>query len=156
MTFIASPPSPAAVQPASVRNDGFFPDLDPIVLRQQARLDGTVTDERFSLALLTAMADVNRELQDYKARQQAAGIERLAEVPGTDLGSQRVWCIHYRNAVLSHIAASLAERHREVDTTPHGADRADELEQTAATHRRNLRWAISTITGQTRTTVELI
>lgn len=156
MSFLATQSPPAAVEEPTVSNDGWFPGVDPTAVRAQARLDGTVTKERLHQALVSAMVDVNRELLVYKLQWLAEGVNSLAQVPGPDTAGERVWLIHYRNAVIAHIQASMAERYRDFDTTGDGDKKADELQSSADTHRRNLRWAISGILGIPRTTVELI
>lgn len=156
MSFLANQSPPPAVDEPSIVNDGWFPDVEPPKVRAQARLDGTVTPERLRQALLTAIADVNAELAVYKLQHRAEGVPNLAAVPGPDIGGVRVWCVYYRNAVISHVQAHLAERYRDFDTTGAGDKRAEALEETAATHRRDLRWAISALLGTPRTTVELI
>lgn len=156
MSFLANESPPPAAQEPALANDGWFPDLDPVEIRAQARLDGTVTPERLKQAILAAMADVNQQLAVYKAQQLLAGYAALAAVPGADLGGARVWLIHYRHAVLAHLQANLAEQYRNFDTTGAGDKKAEPLEATADQHRRNLHWAIAAITQRPRSTVELI
>lgn len=156
MSFLATQSPPATIDEPALTNDGWFPDVDPQAVRAQARLDGTVTKDRLQQALLTAMADVNHELAGYKLQWLAENVSSLAQVPGPELAGERVWLIYYRNALIAHLQASLAERYRDFDTTGAGDKKADELLSTAAEHRRNLRWSISALLGTPRTTVELI
>ena len=156
MSFLANESPPPADQEATVQNDGWFPDVDPVEIRAQARLDGTVTPARLLQAILGAMADVNQQLAVYKADQLLAGHAALGDVPGGDLGGARIWLIHYRHAILAHVQANLAEQYRSFDTTGAGDKKAEPLEATADQHRRNLHWAIAAITQRPRSTVELI
>lgn len=156
MSFLANESPPPVDQEGTIHNDGWFPDIDPRKIRDQARLDGTVTQARLHHALLDAMADVNAQLAAYKAQQLLAAHGSLELVPGPDLGEERIWLIHYRTAILAHVQANLAEQYRQFDTTGHGDKKADPLEATADQHRRNLAWAIAAITQRPRTTVELI
>lgn len=156
MSFLANQSPPAAEQEPAIDNDGWFPDIEPAAVREQARLDGTVTPARLRQAILGAMVDVNEQLAVYKLQRQTEGIDSLAAVPGPDLGDERVWLIHYRQAILSHVQAALAEINRSFDTTGAGDKKAEPLEQTADQHRRNLHWAIAAICARPRTTVELI
>ncbi|MBX9612420.1 MAG: head completion/stabilization protein [Burkholderiales bacterium] len=156
MSFLANESPPPADQEPTIENDGWFPDVDPVEIRAQARLDGTVTPERLKQAILAAMADVNQQLAVHKAQQLQVGHAALAEVPGPDLGGTRIWLIHYRHATLAHVQANLAEQYRSFDTTGAGDKKAEPLEATADHHRRNLHWAIAAITARPRSTVELI
>lgn len=156
MSFLANQSPPPPADEPTVTNDGWFPDLSPPAIREQARLDGTVTPARLRAALLVAMAHVNTELVAYQAEQLAQGVATMSALPGPQLGGEPVACIHYRHAIVSHLQADLAERYRDFDTTGTGDKKADQLEPTAASHRRNLRWAIAAICGRPHTTVELI
>lgn len=156
MSFLANESPPPVDQEGTIQNDGWFPDVDPVKIRDQARLDGTVTKARLHHALLDAMADVNAQLAGYKALQLLAGHGALELVPGPDLGEERIWLIQYRTAILAHVQANLAEQYRQFDTTGQGDKKADPLEATADQHRRNLHWAIAAITQRPRSTVELI
>lgn len=156
MSFLANQSPPAAAQEPRLENDGWFPDVDPAAVRDQARLDGTVTAPRLRAALLLAMANVNAELEDLKARQLALGIYSLEDMPGPELAGQRVWLVHYQQAIASHVQCSLIESYRDFDTTASGDAKADNLEARIESHRRDLRWAISALLARPRTTVELI
>lgn len=156
MSFLATASPPAVETEPALTNDGWFPDIDPVKVRDQARLDGTVTPARLHQAILAAMADINTQLADYKLQRTLEGHNELAEVPGPDLGDERSWLIHYRQAILSHVQANLAETYRQFDTTGQGDKKAEPLETTADQHRRNLHWAIAAIQQRPRTTVELI
>lgn len=156
MSFLATESPPPADQEGTIANDGWFPDVDRATLREQARLDGTVTPARLKEAILAAVADVNLQLASYKAQQVLAGYGTMQAVPGPDLGEERIWLIHYRHAVLAHVQYSLAEQHRNFDTTGHGDKKAKPLEATADVHRRNLHTALADITQRPRCTVELI
>ncbi len=156
MSFLATQSPPAADEERPVANDGWFPDLRPAQIRALARLDGTVTPARLRGAIATAMAEVNAQLADYKARHLAAGACDLECVPGPEVGDEPVALLHYRNAIASHLQAHLAEQYRSFDTTASGDKNAEALEATTAQHRRNLHWAIAALCGRPRTTVELI
>lgn len=156
MSFLATESPPPADQEGTLSNDGWFPNVDPIKIRAQARLDGTVTVDRLREAILDAMADVNQQLTGYKTEQLLAGNGALAEVPGPSLAGERIWVIHYRHAILAHVQANLAEQYRNFDTTGAGDKKAEPLEATADVHRRNLHAALAAITQRPRCTVELI
>lgn len=133
MSFLATESPPPADQEGTLHNDGWFPDIDLLKIRTQARLDGTVTTDRLREAILSAMADVNQQLTNYKATQLLAGHTSLELVPGPDLAEERIWGIHYRHAILSHVQANMAEQYRNFDTTGTGDKKAEPLEATAAT-----------------------
>ena len=156
MSFLANQSPPAATAEPLIENDGWFPDVSPVDVRAQARLDGTVTAPRLRAALLHAMADVNTELAHWRAAHRAAGVYRLEDLPGAELGGQSVWLVYYQQAIVSHVQCSLIESYRDFDTTGSGDAKADGLEARIDSHRRDLRWAISALLSRPRTTVELI
>jgi hypothetical protein len=156
MSFLAAPSPPDALAEAPIVNNGFWPDVDPVALRKDCRLDGTVTVERLRHSLLIAITDVNELLQSWQDAQVLAGHATAGSVPASSVGGQKTHLIQYRAAIISHVQADLAERYRDFDTTGQGDTKADELQTTVDAHRRNMHWAIASITKTPRTTVELI
>lgn len=140
----------------TIRNDGFFPDISLDELRASARLDGTVTHARLREATIDAIDSVNAELCAWRAQQLAAGYSTLATVPTSTLDGQSVQLIRYRRAVFNLTHADVTERYRDWDTTKSGGQKAEDLEATICGARRNARWAINDLLGQSRSTVELI
>ena len=62
----------------------------------------------------------------------------------------------YRRAVYCEAKANLLERYRDFDATGEGQRRADAIESPIDDLRRDARWACRAITGEGRTSVELI
>ncbi|MCK4152008.1 head completion/stabilization protein [Ralstonia pseudosolanacearum] len=157
-SFIAAAPVPASAQPRSqpIGNDGFFPDIDVDQARAAMRLDGTVTPERMRAALVEAVLSVNDELAAWKSGHVAAGCGTLAAVPAQQIDGLSRHVHRYLRAVYCMAMAWLIERYRAFDATATG-DRKAEAENTSVNDlRRDVRWAISDITGAPRATVELI
>lgn len=156
--IIPSTAAPAANSPLSqpIRAGAFWPEIDPAHARAVMRLDGTVTDERLRHELVVAIASVNSELTAWRQRQQAAGVQRLADVPGEDIDDEPVNLTHWRRAIYATAAAALNERYRSFDSTAEGRRRAEELDLAADDLRRDARWAISDIQSKDRATVDLI
>lgn len=156
MSFLANPPAPQPAEEPMLANDGWFPGIDLAKFRATARLDGTVTVDRLAYSTLNAVVSINRELATYQATQQAQGHTSLADVPGVEIGGQRIQVVHYLRAVYSYAQADLIERYRDFDTTGAGDKAAEKLEIRTADLRRDVRWAISDLLGIRRTTVDLI
>lgn len=159
MNFIANEPATTPAEPANaatVTNDGFFPDIDLDNLRVTMRLDGTVTYERLRDAAVSAIVEVNADLEAWSADQVSAGAATLADVPAKQIGGESVVLTRYRTAVYRLAKADLSERYRGFDATKSGSAAADDQEETVDDHRRAARWAISAILNKPRTTVELI
>ena len=157
MSFIATAP-PSANQgstspnPAIVENDGWFPDIDLIHMRDAMRLDGTVTNPRLTQAIVEAIIHVNQELVGWKATQQAAGTTSMDAVPAPSVNRESTFVIHYRRAVYSTAKADLIERYRDIDTTASSlADKKsmDWQHDAPEDQRRNAHWAIADILGRT-------
>lgn len=140
----------------TIRNTGFFPDVDLNDLRETVRLDGTVSHPRLYHAAVEAITSTNRDLREWRLLQQAAGYASLATVPAETIDDERELVILYRRAVYATTAANLRERYRDFDATADGHKTADALETPIDDLRRDARWAIRDLLGVARTTVELI
>jgi hypothetical protein len=151
MSFIAA--QPAAPEPA-LTNHPFWPGISPSDFRAAYAVDGTVTAARLSHALTNAVLHVNSELADFRARHEAAGISRLADVPGQSNPGMLEYL--YRRAVYESVNADLMERMIGYDATANGQKRAESQEPAIDDHYRNSLWAVRDILGKRRTTVELI
>jgi hypothetical protein len=139
-----------------VENIGWFPSIDLGRMREAVRLDGTVTHARLRDAVIAAIDEVNRELSTWRATQQAAGADALADVAADKIGGESVQLSRYRRAVYFLARADLTEKYRDFDSTKSGAADADELVTTVDADRRNARQAINDMRGVARTTIELI
>lgn len=141
---------------AAIENDGFWPAIDPVALRQRIRLDGSIAAERLRAAVVNAVMAVNDELAVWKQTQRDAGIRRLEDVPADRIdGTSRLQQLYLR-AVTCATAAEVAERYRAYDSTAAGHQRADDLTPSIDELRRDVRWAIRDFLGAPRMTVELI
>lgn len=154
---IADPTVPAYPATATtVRNDGWFPDIDLKDLREAMRLDGTVTHERLRLATVDAIASINDELRTWKTTRCAEGYADLASVPASRTDGVSAHVLRYRRAVYNLARADLTEQYRAYDATKSGGNDAEVLEATICESRRNVRWAVNDMSGVPRSTIELI
>ncbi len=81
---------PVPVDEPVIKNTAFFPDVDPKRMREEMRLEQTVTPVRLRRAIKTAMAETNAELTDWRDLQLAAGYQRLEDVPTDELDGESV------------------------------------------------------------------
>ncbi len=160
-TVILTPPGepqdvPGVVLPvpetgdAVIKNTFFFPDVDPVRVRELMRLEHTVSAARLRHAIKTGMAETNAELYDYRARQMAAGFRQLTEVPAESLDGEHRLVFHYLNAVTAMATATLYERYRGVDATGKGDKKADSLTATIDELWRDMRWSVSRLQDKPR------
>ena len=112
MSLIAAGTGNTETPLEEIANNGFWPAVSPSDFRDAERLDGTVTAPRLVQALRVAMADVNRQLADYQAEQQAAGIESAAAIPLEPWQIEGHQAQLYRRAVYAQAHADLLERYR--------------------------------------------
>lgn len=160
MSFVATPPpqhswdDPTPAEP--IASDPFWPEINPVDVREAIRVNGTITEARLVDALRAAIVDVNHSLAAWQADQVTAGYATLAEVPSVMVSGTSMRVNQYRRAVHQLARADLIERYRDFDTTGAGDKRAEELTDTVDEARRNARWAVLDILGQPHLTVELI
>ena len=147
--------------PALIVNDGFFPDIDPAMFREQHRIRDAITPARAREALIAAMLTVHRDLAAWSMRHRAAGTLRLEDVRGTDgalsaIDGTSTLVLLYRRAVFTAAKAEVVERYRDVDLTGAGQRKAEDLEPSVSELRRDSLYAIRDILAVGRITVELI
>lgn len=150
--FVAS----GTVDSDHINTDPFWPSIDLDTLRATLRIDASVTPARLETAVIAAAINLNNELSEWRATQQAAGYETLADVPGGRIKDVPVRVHLYRRAIEAGTGAEVCERYRSYDTTSSGNKQADELTPNIDDYRRDLRWAVRDFLERTRTTVELI
>ncbi len=155
MSFITTSPLPETVT-TIITNSLFWPDIDLSQLRDAVRIDGTVTDERLTHAVINAISSVNRDLAVWKQAQQADGIATLADTAADEINGESELKQLYLRAVYAITKANLIERYRDYDATGDGHKSADKLELSTDDLYRDARFAIRDIIGETHTTIELI
>lgn len=155
MSFITTSPLPLT-ETTIIANSVFWPDIDLSALRDAVRIDGTVTDERLTHAVINAISAVNRDLSIWKQAQQAAGIATLADAAAEEINGESELKQLYLRAVYAITKANLIERYRDYDATGDGHKSADKLELSADDLYRDARFAIRDIIGEPHTTIELI
>ncbi|WP_438852505.1 head completion/stabilization protein [Brevundimonas nasdae] len=159
--FVSLPPltdqdPPQARPPELIANDGFWPDIDLVQLRDAVRLDTTIPTERLADAVRNAMIDLARQLQDWRDTV-AIGFAALDAVPPRrSVGDVSDYVLLYTRALYSLVGADLGERLLSQSTTAAGDDRRDSLASEISQHRRNARWAVSDFTGRRRVVCELL
>lgn len=145
LTGTAASPMPQRTDTPTVRNDGWWPDVDMAHLRDAVRVPAGVTDARIVEATCTAVLDVNMELSAWKAKRQAEGCKALNDVPGGEINGKHELWLRYRQAVYSLVEALLIEQYRSMDSTGSADKRADMLDPRATESRRNKHWAVRAI-----------
>jgi len=150
MSFVATAPA----QPLpDLPHHPFWPAINPNECRDVMQLDGTVTNQRLTHALIEAIVYVNSELKGWRLECEANGCTKLDDVPDED--PERL--IHlYRRAVFEQAAADLMERYARFDATGEAQSRAEQQAPVIENHRRNAFWAVRDILGQARSNMELL
>ena len=152
---IPAPKPDAATEPA-IKNTHFWPDVDPVELRDTLRLEGTVTAKRLRAAAKFAMTEVNAELYSFRDAQKSLGFKALADVPADQIDDESVKVGAYQRAVASIAAAYLAERYPNSDTTDAGSKKAAIVESTVDDLWRDGRNAISDVAGVSHCIIGLL
>jgi hypothetical protein len=159
--FVSLPPNtdaqpPEALPPEVVANDGFWPDVDLVQLRDAVRLDTTIATARLKDAVVNAMLELARALQPWRD-VNGIGRDNLEAVPARhEIGGTSDFVILYTRALYSLVGADLGERLLSQSATALGDDRRASLEAEVDQHRRNARWAQNDFLGISRATVELL
>lgn len=159
-SFIMTPDLAAVDQPpadeAVIRNDGFFPDIDPAQVREDGRISSMMSAPRLRAAIVAAIMTVAQDLKTFSADAVQAGHATLGDVPAPQLDGQSVQLIRYQRAVVLYAKAELVERYRDFDTTNQGGKQADDLSASIGELRRDALHAVRDMLGKSRTTIDLI
>ncbi|ROL87991.1 head completion/stabilization protein [Pseudomonas protegens] len=150
--FVAGGSTPSG----HINTDPFWPSIDLDQLRATLRIDSSVTPARLETAVINAAISVNRELDDWRIAQQAAGYAELKDVPSTLVKDESAQVHLYRRAIEAGVGAEVCERYRSYDSTNTGNRKAEELTPNIDDYHRDQRWAIRDFLRTKRTTVELI
>ena len=156
LIFQPAPPAAGVAVEAIVRNDGWFPDVDPALVRRQIRLRDGVTAERLREAILGGIITIANDLDAWADAQRTAGYETLAAVPARAIDGETRLTILYRRALGCAIKADLVERYRDIDTTGTGQRQVSDLDQSVEELRRDMIHAIRDLLGTGRVTIDLI
>jgi len=156
MTSFVAPNSPALHQEdaaITIDNHAFFVVLSLADFRKKMRVDSAVQEDRAEQALYMAMLSVNKSLNEWRLEKQSQGAQTIANVElsnGQPSGAlQRL----YLHAVYSTAMSTVTEDYKNYSST-NSDDQAQN--ETADIYRRNAAWAISDLTGTSRSIIELI
>lgn len=133
-----------------IKNTAFFPDVDPKRVRDEMRLEQTVSPVRLRRAIKAGIAETNAELRDWRDLQLSAGHATLADVPTDEIDGESVRVFHYFNAVCAMTTATLYERYRGVDASARGDKKADSIDSTIDELWRDMRWSVARIQDKAR------
>ena len=149
-------PAPIVSTEAPIRNDGWFPDIDPAELRAARRIRDVITPDRLKLAVHGAMLTVGNQLAAWQAAHLLAGIGDLATVPSRKLGDTSRLVLLYTRAIGAYAKAELVETYRDIDLTGQGQTDTEAVEPSIVELRRDALHAIRDMLGRTRLHAELI
>lgn len=160
MSFVVVANPPAAAAESPVINDGWWPDIDLKQLRDDCRMDGTITAPRLRRAVVDAVASINDELAAWQSAQWAAGHASLTDVPARQIDGKSAKLAQYLRAVGAAVQADLAEAYRDMSTLPEGANKEGRVMAAVEVRedgfRRALRWALADLQDRRRVIAELM
>lgn len=123
--------------------DDFYPQLTVAAWKSRMRVDDNVSALRSQEILTAAMYMVHAELGDWRSMQTAPSLSAEQSV-------------YYRQAVYQRAKAYELEQYRDIDTTAHGAERAEGLESRINIALQRSREHLRRLIGKPRATIKLI
>lgn len=161
--MIANAPPIIRVQPpgapppsGQLLADAFWPPIDLTKMRDAVSIDSSVTQQRLEHATVDAMACVIDQLSQWAASHQAAGVVKLADVPGLSINGQSAQVNRFERSVYAYAKANLSERYAESNAKGR-TERGDESRRAEADeYRRDGLFSVRDILGVPRMTSELI
>ncbi|MFT6986894.1 MAG: hypothetical protein ACJAT7_002744 [Psychromonas sp.] len=149
--------SGADYQTTEITNDGFWPDINAGDFEKRRGLPAAQDSERIAIALVNAMAEVNKQLESLKADYKLEEYASAADVPASPsiLGKNRI-VIQYESAVFARAKADLlpdvATLHQRKEGD-HLADRSEEVKNEFLAESERI---IRNLCGMNRSTVTLL
>lgn len=153
MPSVADERTRSAIEDVTIPNDGFFPDINLLAVRNTMRIDGTVTQERLQHAIIEAIISVNHDLRAFRANLTA---QTLADVDAPKINNESILIYRYKRAVYCRATADLYERYASYDSTNDGVKKMEQLEEIIGDLRRDALFALADINKNKRLNVELI
>ena len=153
--FIVTAPT-ATESEEPIVSGPFWPDLDPAVIREAQRIDGTVPAARLRMAIIEAIATTNGALRTWREEQIASGSNKLVDIAAEEIDGVSTLVHRYQRAVGCLAKALLLERYKDFDATGKGDKKADALTDPIGDCRRDYLNALADITSRPRCTIELI
>ncbi|WP_343560399.1 head completion/stabilization protein [Kiloniella sp. b19] len=150
-TFVAN--SPAQNEDTTIRNDGWWPDLDLSDFKADYRIATDNDDDRLSQVVIAAILEINSVAADWKKRQEATD---LSSVPAPQIDGESEKVILYRNAVFYRAKSLLVAGRRDHDTTNSGHDRANRLDDSNDEWMRMSTDSVNNLTDRKRFDAELL
>lgn len=150
------PSSPPQTKERRISSSVFWPDIDPSTIREDQRIDNTVTPKRLRTALIESIASVNNALLQWRQSCEFIGIKSLDEIQAEEIDGTSILVHRYQRAVGCLAKALILERTRDFDATGKGERKAEYLTDPIDDCRRDHLAAIADITGRPRLTIELI
>lgn len=99
---------PVTVTPTAITNGvAFWPDLDLAEFQVMRTLPADLPPATAGVALLAAIAEVNKTLADVVTFQRREGFERAADVPGAKMEGENQLTAQYKKAVYARAKADL-------------------------------------------------
>ena len=149
-----------------IQNQAFFPDLKLLDFQMRYRVDGSHHEARQLQALKQAMLDINAYLtathpsnrsNNWVERQQLAGYNQLADIPGNDLGEMKEKVFLYETAVFAKAKEILVDRWPEFFFGRKSRSSKEEPEHnTAEMYHNESKMAVYQIIGARRLSCALI
>lgn len=88
-SLIVKAPGAPTTEPTIVSSP-FWPEIDPVQIREDQRIDNTVTPGRLKAALIEAIATTNASLSTWRQAQITAGYTELAAVPADTIDNTSI------------------------------------------------------------------
>lgn len=151
--IIPAPSAPASEPP--IASSAWWPQIDPVEIREQQRIDNTVPAPRLRWAIIEAIATTNQALLAWRFATWPDAAS-LAEIEAEQIDGTSILVHRYQRAVGCLTKALLLERLRDFDATGKGDRKTEALTDPIDDCRRDHLNAIADIVGVPRVTVDLI
>lgn len=149
--------SNTSFQDTTIENDGFWPNINAGDFERLRGTPAAQDDERIAHAVVNAIASVNLQLSDLKAKYIAAGHASAAAVPAfPKVNDKNLIVIQYQSAVFARAKADLLPDFATVSQKKEGDHLAERSQETKNELLAESERIIRNMLGKNRASVELI
>lgn len=130
-----------------ISNDGFYPDLDVAVFRQEYNIEERHSQKTVERIVVASIVKINQALATQKTLWLEAGYSALEQTQSESIGGMNLAHWHYQHAVFHQAKADFIDVLIGTSRQEPGANLAQDAEELKTTHLKESAESIAALNG---------